>query len=70
MPCSSPQDNGGGFDDPEIAEPLRWLETCNEEVKDCMVALESMLDPQLDDLMAGATEEHKRGATVPLESVR
>lgn len=60
----------GGFDDPEIAEPLRWLETCNEEVKDCMVALESMLDPQLDDLMAGATEEHKRGATVPLESVR
>jgi hypothetical protein len=29
----------GYFDDPDTAEPLRW-ETCNEQVKDCMVALE------------------------------
>src|ERR1035441_6763254 len=27
----------GRFDDPDAAEPLRWLETCNEQVKDCMV---------------------------------
>jgi hypothetical protein len=50
----------GYFDDPDIAEPIRWLETCNEQVKDCMVALESMLDPQLDNLMAAALEEHQR----------
>jgi hypothetical protein len=56
----------GYFDDPDTAEPLRWLEACNEQVKDCMVALESMLDPQLDDLMAEALEEHRRGETVPL----
>jgi len=60
----------GYFDDPDAAEPLRWLETCNEQVKDCMVALESMLDPQLDDLMDQALEEHQRGETVPLESIR
>ncbi|MBZ5622065.1 MAG: hypothetical protein LAQ69_25550 [Acidobacteriia bacterium] len=60
----------GYFDDPDTAEPLRWLETCNEQVKDCMVALESMLDPQLDDLMAAAIEEHQRGETVPLDSIR
>jgi hypothetical protein len=59
----------GYFDDPDTAEPLRWLETCNEQVKDCMVALESMLDPQLDDLMAAAMEEHQRGETVPLDSI-
>jgi hypothetical protein len=59
----------GYFDDPDTAEPLRWLETCNEQVKDCMVALESMLDPQLDDLMAEALEEHQRGETVPLDSI-
>ena len=59
----------GYFDDPDAAEPLRWLETCNEQVKDCMVALESMLDPQLDDLMAAAMEEHQRGETVPLSSI-
>ena len=29
----------GYFDDPDAAEPLRWLETCNEQVKDCMVCL-------------------------------
>jgi len=58
----------GYFDDPDAAEPLRWLETCNEQVKDCMVALESMLDPQLDDIMAAAREEHQRGETVPLDS--
>ena len=56
--------------DPDVAEPLHWLETCNEQVKDCMVALESMLDPQLDDLMNAAVEEHQRGETVPLESIR
>jgi hypothetical protein len=50
----------GYFDDPDTAEPLRWLEICNEQVKDCMVALESMLDPELDDLMAAALEEHQR----------
>jgi hypothetical protein len=60
----------GYFDDSDTAEPLRWLETCNEQVKDCMVALESMLDPQLDDLMAAAMEEHQRGETVPLDSTR
>ena len=60
----------GYFDDPDIAEPLHWLETCNEQVKDCMVALESMLDPQLDDLMATALEEHQRGEAVPLDSIR
>ena len=60
----------GYFDDPDTAEPLRWLETCNEQVKDCMVALESMLDPRLDDLMAVALAEHQRGETVPLDSIR
>jgi hypothetical protein len=60
----------GHFDDPDTAEPFRWLETCNEQVKECMVALESMLDPQLDDLMAAALEEHQRGETVPLGSAR
>jgi hypothetical protein len=59
----------GYFDDPDVAEPLRWLETCNEQVKDCMVALESMLDPQLSDLMSAALEEHRRGETVPLDSI-
>jgi hypothetical protein len=59
----------GYFDDPDTAEPLRWLEACNEQMKDCMVALESMLDPQLDDLMAGALEEHQRGETIPLDSI-
>ncbi|MGA2184761.1 MAG: hypothetical protein ABSH47_17205 [Bryobacteraceae bacterium] len=60
----------GYFDDPDTAEPLRWLETCNEQVKDCVVALESMLDPQLDDVMAASMEEHRRGETVPLDSIR
>jgi hypothetical protein len=60
----------GYFDDPNAGEPLRWLETCNEQVKDCMVALESMLDPKLDDVMAAAMEEHRRGETVPLDSIR
>jgi hypothetical protein len=60
----------GYFDEPDTAEPLRWLETCNEQVKDCMVALESMLDPQLDDLIAEALEEHQRGETIPLDSIR
>jgi hypothetical protein len=59
----------GYFDDLDTAEPFGWLETCNEQVKDCMVALESMLDPQLDGLMAAAMEEHQRGETVPLESI-
>jgi hypothetical protein len=60
----------GYFDDPDTAETLGWLETCDERVKDCMVALESMLDPQLDHLMAVAMEEHQRGETVPLDSTR
>jgi hypothetical protein len=60
----------GHFDDPDIVEPLRWLETCNEQVKDCMVALEAMLDPELDDLMDAAMEERQQGETVPLESIR
>lgn len=60
----------GYFDDPDIAELLHWLETCNEQVKDCMVALESMLDPQLDDLMTSSLEEHRRGETIPLGSIR
>lgn len=60
----------GYFDDPDIAEPLRWLETCNEQVKDCMVALASTLDPQLDDLMSAALKEHQRGEAVPLDSIR
>ena len=59
----------GYFDEPDIAEPLRWLETCNEQVKDCMVAMESMLDPRLDDIMAAAKEEFRRGETVPLDSI-
>jgi hypothetical protein len=60
----------GYFEDPDTAEPLRWLETCNEEVKDCMVALESMLDQHVDNLMSTAMEEHQRGETVPLDSMR
>lgn len=59
----------GYFDDPATAEPTRWLETCNEQVKDCMVALESMLDPQLDNIMGTARTEHQRGETIPLESI-
>jgi hypothetical protein len=59
----------GYFDDPDAAEPLRWLESCNDQVKDCMVALESTLDPQLDGLMTVAMEEHQRGETVPLDSI-
>jgi hypothetical protein len=60
---------GGYFDDPDAAEPLRWLEGCNEQVKDCMVALETMLDPQFDGLMTAAMEEHQRGETVPLDLI-
>lgn len=59
----------GYFDDPDAAEPLRWLEACNEQVKHCMVALESMLDPKLADIMSTAMEEHRRGETVPLDSI-
>ncbi len=60
----------GYFDDPNLAEPLRWLEICDEQVKDCMVALESALDPKLNGLMAAATEEHQRGETFPLDAIR
>jgi hypothetical protein len=60
----------GYFEDPDIAEPLRWLEICNEQVKDCMVALESMLDPQLEQVTGAALEEHQRGETIPLDSIR
>lgn len=58
------------FDDPDLAEPLRWLEDCNEQVKDCMTALESILDPQLDEVMAAAMEEHRRSVSIPLDSAR
>jgi hypothetical protein len=60
----------GHADDPDTAEPLGWLDTCNQQVKDCMVALESVLDPQIDSLMDEALEEHRRGETVPLDSIR
>jgi hypothetical protein len=59
----------GQFEGQDVAEPLRWLEICNEQVKDCMVAMEAMLDPQLDDLMGAALEEHRRGETVSLDSM-
>ena len=59
----------GNFDNRETVEALPWLENCNERVKDCMVALESMLDPKLVDLMASAMDEHERGETVPLDSI-
>jgi hypothetical protein len=59
----------GYFADPNAAEPLSWLESCDEWVKDCMVALESMLDPTLERIMETAIEEHRRGETVPLASV-
>jgi hypothetical protein len=60
----------GYLDDPAASEPLHWLDTCNRQVKDCMVALESMLDPELDGPMADAMQEHQRGETVPLDSIR
>jgi hypothetical protein len=66
---SALSEKGNYFDDPDTAEPLRWLESCNEQVKDCMVALESMLDPRLDDVMASALEEHRRRETVPLDLI-
>jgi len=59
----------GYFDNPEIAEALRWLETCNGQLKDCMVSLESMMDPKLDDLMVDAIEEQRRRETVPLDLI-
>jgi hypothetical protein len=34
-----------------------------------MAALESMLDPNLDGIMAAAMEEYQRGETIPLDSV-
>ena len=61
--------NRGYFDDPTAGEPLRWLETCSEQVRDCMVALESMFHPHLDEVMAAAMEEHQRGESVPLDSI-
>lgn len=66
---SALSEKGNYFDDPDTAEPLRWLESCNEQVKDCMVALETMLDPQFDGLMTAAMEEHQRGETVPLDLI-
>jgi hypothetical protein len=59
----------GYFEKIDTAAPLLSLESANERIKDCMVALESMLDPQVDDIMAAALEEHQRGETVPLDSV-
>ena len=60
----------GYFNVPDIAEPFGWLETCNEQMKDCMVALESMMDPQADNLLATALEERQRGESVLLDSIR
>jgi hypothetical protein len=51
------------------AAPLASLNACNERIKDCMVAIESSLDPHLDDLMAAALDEHRRGETIPLDSI-
>ena len=59
----------GYFEDPEAGEPFRWLESCNEQIKDCIVALESMLDPELDAILSAALEEHRRGETIPLGSI-
>ena|SRR6266436_10381924 len=59
----------GYFEKTETAAPLLSLEAAHERIKDCMVALESILDPQLDDIMAAALEEHKRGETIPLDTV-
>lgn len=33
------------------------------------MALESMLDPQVDDLMAAAKAEYQRGEAIPLDSL-
>jgi len=57
------------FDQPLTAAPLLTLEACNERMKDCLVALESMLDPQLEKRMAAALQEHRSGKTVPLASL-
>jgi hypothetical protein len=56
-------------DNRHTAPPLQALEACAERIKDCMVALEATLDPDLDGIMAGALQEHQRGRTVPLESL-
>ena len=53
-----------------LAFPNAPNQVCNEQVKDCLAAIESILDPQLDQLMDGAMAEHKRGETVPLDSIR
>ncbi len=53
----------------QTAGALLSLRECNERVKDSMVALESMLDPRLDDIMSGALDEHRRGETVPLDTI-
>jgi hypothetical protein len=57
------------FNQTSTAAPLLALRACNERLKDCMVAVESMLDPQFDDIMAAALEEHRRGETFPLNSI-
>ena len=57
------------FDNRHTAPPLQALEACNERIKDCIVGLEATLDPGLDGVMATAFEEHRRGQTVPLESL-
>jgi hypothetical protein len=60
---------GDYFNRTLTAAPLVSLNACNERIKDCMVAIESSLDPHLDDLMAAALEEHQRGETIPLDSI-
>jgi len=59
----------GYFNEPDIEGPLRWLGACNDDVKDCIVALEAILDPHLDDIMAAAKGEYLRGETVSLDSI-
>ena len=53
----------------QTAGALLSLQGCNERIKDCMVALELVLDPHLDDVMAGALDEHRRGETVSLDAI-
>lgn len=55
------------FNRPVTAAPLLALQACNERMKDCMVALESTRDQHLDEIMAAALDEHRRGETVPLD---
>lgn len=52
----------------QTAAPLRSLDLVNERIKDCAVALESMLDPNLDAIMDSALDEYRRNETVLVEA--